>query len=559
MSGSNIMKPWLSAEGADAVAEVIAAGWVVQGPRVAGVRSGDYLVVPSFSFIATADVPDYVVAPVVDGDSLVSTVTAELIGRTLTDEMTAVIIIDQGDGPVDIASDREICASRGIIVIKDAACGSGSTDKGCRFGVAAYIGAWSADPRKLLNTKEVGTLTTRNEERAIRARQLREHPMSVCAKNRAYSLLAPVGEHLEVCCDYRRTDLDAAIGTMQLGRLDEIAARRRETAAIYGQRLSEFPGLRLVRDPASGESNFQSIWVEIKPEFGATREEILGALAGISARRGIMSSRRELVYCGVDTMVASLAVCESLTDNILILPVFHQMSDEEQSLVIGAACGGSGGPGRPMIPVILVAVARLTREVAAAIADNKTRLVIGFLDEGPARPGNSIDGIKVLRAIGDVVEFPIAHPLVCIGNMAARQRIVARLGALRVRPARYSTIVDKPAHVVGSSSVRRRRARVADVVVTASVSVGARVAPVPGVVFTHDEAVDDYATFAAWVAVSANAPVGRAAYRRRNASVRALNAIGGGITIGMAAAVILNIPEAATRLSVPARAIERTG
>jgi len=596
MSRINVMKPWLGAEEADTVAEVIISSWDALGPRVAafeaafaeamrfehavatsncttalhlalvvaGVRHGDDVVVPSFSFIATTHPPTYVGdAPlaVADVDPLASNVKAEPIGRALTGKTTAVIFDDQGGAPVDIDSVWEMCDPRGIILMEDAACESGSTGKGCPFGVGAGVGAWSVHPRRLLVTGGGGTLTPRNEERATRVRQLREHSMNVWAKNRADSVLAPAEEYLEVGYHYRMTDLQAAIGIVQLGRVNEIVARRREIVAINTPRLSQIPGLRPVRDPAWGEGIFQSIWVDIAPGLGATRGEVLGAgaLADSSAHRGIMSSDRQPVYRGIDTEVASLAFCERLSDNTLILPVLHQMTDEEQSRVIGAACSGSGGPGRPMVLVILVAETGLAREVAAAIADHETRLVISSLDDGTAKPVSTIDGIEVFGAIGDVVVFPTEHPLVCVGHRAAGQRIVAQLGALSVGSARYATVVDRTARVIGSSSVGRGNARLAGVVMTASASIGAHVAAIPGLVLSHDDAVAECATFVARVALGANVPVGRAAHLSRNASARALSAIGWGVTIGMAAAVLGDIPDAEARVSVPVQPIERTG
>ncbi|MEP6799221.1 MAG: DegT/DnrJ/EryC1/StrS family aminotransferase, partial [Lapillicoccus sp.] len=260
--------------------------------------------------------------------------TADTVKAAMTPETTAVIVVDQGGVPVDLRSIRELCDPLGITVVEDAACGAGSTYLGRPVGAGAEISAWSFHPRKIVTTGEGGMITTSREDWAARARLLREHAMDVSAADRHQSVLAPAERYVEVGYNFRMTDLQAAVGIVQLTRLDEVVERRRELANRYREAFADVRGLRCVEDPAHGTANFQSFWVEVGEGYPLSRDALLErlALADISARRGIMAAHRQPAYAGHDHQ--PLPVTERLNDNTLILPLFHQMTSEDQDRVI---------------------------------------------------------------------------------------------------------------------------------------------------------------------------------------------------------------------------------
>jgi dTDP-4-amino-4,6-dideoxygalactose transaminase len=220
-------------------------------------------------------------------------------------------------------------------VIEDAACAAGSIYQEAPVGAGAEITAWSFHPRKIITTGEGGMITTNRSEWANRARRLREHAMSVSAADRHGKVLAPAESYVEIGYNYRMTDLQAAIGLVQLSKLPEIVHRRRELAEAYTKQIDDISDLRAVTDPPWGRSNFQSFWVEVEPNFPISREELLTRLASadISARRGIMSVHRQPPYAPT-VQAGQLPVTERLSDNTIILPLFHQMSESEQARVI---------------------------------------------------------------------------------------------------------------------------------------------------------------------------------------------------------------------------------
>jgi dTDP-4-amino-4,6-dideoxygalactose transaminase len=364
-----IMRPWLGPEEELAVAEVLASGWVAQGPKVAafeasmcaalgaahavattscttalhlalhalGIGPGDEVVVPSLSFIATANAVRYVGARPVfaDVDLTTQNVTAATIEPALSPATRAVIAVHQAGMPADIDAIERLCDRHDVALVEDAACAIGSTYRGRPVGGGRLV-ALSFHPRKLLTTGEGGMLLTASAELARRLRRLREHGMGVSAHERHQSGAVVVERYEELGFNFRMTDLQAAVGLAQLTRLEAMVAERRRLAAAYRDALAAVPGLVLPDDPPYGTTNHQSFFVRLQDDAPVGRDELMQRLLeqGISTRRGIMAAHLEPAYAHMPA--PPLPVTERLTRRTLILPLFHGMTEADMDRVVGA-------------------------------------------------------------------------------------------------------------------------------------------------------------------------------------------------------------------------------
>jgi dTDP-4-amino-4,6-dideoxygalactose transaminase len=238
--------------------------------------------------------------------------------------------------PCDVAAILEIGRRHGLPVIEDAACASGSALLvGGRWQAVgrphADIAAFSFHPRKVITTGDGGMLTTANAEWDRQFRLLRQQGMSMSAGARHDARQVVFEEHPVMGFNYRLTDIQAAVGRVQLERLPEIVATRRRLVDRYRTLLAAIPGLGLPEEPPWARSNWQSFWVELpdRCEQRAVMQALLDR--GIASRRGIMNSHRELPYQRAEPY--RLPRSERAQDRRIIVPLYPQMTEEEQAYV----------------------------------------------------------------------------------------------------------------------------------------------------------------------------------------------------------------------------------
>src|SRR5881397_611478 len=327
-----ITKPALGEEEARAPYESIKSGWVTQGPKVAefeqavasyvgakhgiattscttglhlalasiGVGRGDEVIVPSFTFIASANAVLCTGADVVfcEIDARTFNVDPGDIEKRITTRTKAIMPIDQIGLGCDIDAVNDIAKRHGVDVVEDAAPAIGESYKGRRVGSNAHQTVFSFHPRKVITTGEGGMITTDDDALAERARRLRAHGMSVSDVERHRSDHVIIEEYNELGFNYRMTDIQASIGLVQIRRLDELLRIRVEKANRYDRELGRIGGLAVPSVPPYATHTYQSYCLRLTKDAHVERDELMARLLrrGIATRRGVMASHLEQVY-----------------------------------------------------------------------------------------------------------------------------------------------------------------------------------------------------------------------------------------------------------------------
>src|SRR5690349_12963934 len=369
-----VARPWMDEQEAAAARRAILSGWVTQGPEVAaferefgdavgaphacavsscttalhvalvalGVGTDDEVITVSHSFIATANAIRYCGAiPVfVDIDRATLNIDPGLVEAAIGPRTKAILVVHQLGMPCDLRALTAIAARHRLPLIEDAACAIGSEVEWegtwQRIGRPhGDIACFSFHPRKLLSTGDGGMLTTRSADLDRAFRLLRQHGMNVPDAVRHSSTQVVFEEYVVAGYNYRMTDIQAAIGREQLKRLPAIIARRRELAARYDAGLRSLDGVVVPREPRWARSNWQSYAIRLGAWIDQRTFMQRMLDAGIATRRGVMNAHREAAYpAGTWRAATGLGRSEEAQDTTVILPLFHQLTEDDQDRVI---------------------------------------------------------------------------------------------------------------------------------------------------------------------------------------------------------------------------------
>ncbi len=351
-----------------AVVEVLRSRWLTSGPKISefeglfadhvgashaialgnctqalhlallavGVGPGDEVIVPSLTFVATVNAVLYcggrpVFADIVGPESLV--LDPEDVARKIGPQTKALLPMHYGGYACDMSAFRSLAEQRGLSLVDDAAHAPGSRYRGLPIGSLGDASCFSFFGNKNLVTGEGGMLTTNDDRIAAFARSQRSHGMTVMSydKHRGHAYTYDV---VTPGYNYRLTEMQAALGIVQLGKLKRNNDKRR---ALVGRYRSRLAGLAGVTAPFVGRDDESSchIFVVVLPE-GAERARVQESMkaAGVQTSIHYPPVHRFSRFRGA--FAADVPRVEAIADRLITLPLHPRMTGEDVDAVCSA-------------------------------------------------------------------------------------------------------------------------------------------------------------------------------------------------------------------------------
>lgn len=359
-----LFKPYMGKEEIAAVGKVIESGWIGLGPvtarfeqefskyigvpysvglnsctaaldmalKILNIRNGDKVIVPSMTFVSTAHAVAYNLAlPVfADIDEKTLQIDIEDMQRKITSRTKAIIPVHYGGRPCDMDAINKIAKEKNLAVIEDAAHACGASYKGRKAGSLGDMGCFSFHAVKNLATGDGGMLTLKDQTLASRSKKLRWLGIDKGTWDRSKLDKSYWWEYYvdEIGLKNHMHDMAAAMGLVQLGKLDAMNARRKEIAAMYTVAFGNHPR---IETPVADDDVYKSSWhiYHIKTD---KRDDLSRFLEQNDIQTGVHYKPIHLYTCYGNR--PSLPKAEKVFGEILSLPMHPGLTNEDVNKVI---------------------------------------------------------------------------------------------------------------------------------------------------------------------------------------------------------------------------------
>ena len=298
--------------------------------RCLEIGPGDEVIVPDYTYPATASAAAIVgaAAVIVDCDATTMNIDYDAAEAAIGSKTRAIIPVSLFGNPVDYTRLNAMKKAHGLRIVEDAACSIGAEYDGRRVGTQADITVFSLHPRKFITTGEGGVVTTENAAWADWMESYKHFGMGHSTE-REQIVFERIGTN------YKMSNLNAAVGVVQMRHVDELLARRRALAARYVSLLSGHRGVIIPAVTAGGAHSYQSFCIQV-PD----RDRILKTLRGdgIEVQIGSYALHRHPAYHGgglIDCR-GPFSGSDAACDSCLALPLFHELTEAQQDLVTSA-------------------------------------------------------------------------------------------------------------------------------------------------------------------------------------------------------------------------------
>jgi perosamine synthetase len=287
----------------------------------AGIKSGDEVILPSFTFVATAE------AVVLSGgkpvfadiDPLTFTLSAESIKKAITTKTKAIVPVDLYGLPVDMKPIRKIADEQNMVIVQDCAQSHGATYQGKPTGTLSDIACWSLYAAKNIGTGEGGVVTTDNDQLAEKVRMVRTHGEKIKYQS------------LMLGTNYRMTEIQAAIGVVQLKRLPDFLAKRTRNAQRLTKNLEKTEKIKLPPELKNRKPSWYLYTIRIKDTSENERNTIIGEMhdKGIGAEAYYPIPVHQMPYYRENFGAFNLIETDNAAKQVLSLPIHPGVTDEQ--------------------------------------------------------------------------------------------------------------------------------------------------------------------------------------------------------------------------------------